>query len=197
MPTAEPTASKSENWCPIINTISLAFIWSEIDAAMTLVRTLSRFSTPLDRPPKKSYASFFFFTATWSPPRPNAISKACLAHCSLSVNVSAPRPIPMDTVALLLPGALIFRMTSKISKRFSNAHATWRSSLTSKYRLPPLSFFTKPTITCAQLFKVASTSALIRASSVALQSCANSSLLSNAAIITQGRVCSYSLLMFL
>ena len=54
MPTAEPTLSKSEFLWPMTNTWSLAFTWSERVAAMTRVRTLSRFSTPLERPPKNS-----------------------------------------------------------------------------------------------------------------------------------------------
>ena len=64
MPTAEPTESKSELVCPMMNTQSLAFTWSLSVAAITRVRTLSRFSTPLLRPPKNSYVSPPCITAT-------------------------------------------------------------------------------------------------------------------------------------
>ena len=54
MPTAAPTLSRSEFLWPMMNTRSLSFTWSVRVAAMTRVRTLSRFSTPLERPPKNS-----------------------------------------------------------------------------------------------------------------------------------------------
>ena len=88
---------------------------------MTRVRTLSRFSTPLLKPPKNSYVSFFCLTATWSPPRPSAISSALRAHCSASCRDSAPRATPIETVALRRSPALISRILSRTSKRFSMA----------------------------------------------------------------------------
>ena len=178
----------------MMNTQSLAFTWSLSVAAITRVRTLSRFSTPLLRPPKNSYVSPPCITATWSPPRPRAMSMACLAQRSLSATPPAPRPTPIDTVALMV--FRVFRTSLTLSstgKRFCFASSIWASSVMIRY-LPLETRRINPAISfMAQLRRTASTSAVIRDSSPPASSRAISSLLSKEAMHTTGRLSLYSL----
>ncbi len=73
--TAEPTASRSANLCPMTKTRDESAMSSARAFAMTRLLTFVRVSTSLPRPPKNSKLNLFFMTA-WSPPRESAISAA-------------------------------------------------------------------------------------------------------------------------
>ena len=73
--TAEPTASRSANLCPMAKTREESAISSARALAITRLLTFVRVSTSLPRPPKNSKLKRFFTTA-WSPPRERAISTA-------------------------------------------------------------------------------------------------------------------------
>ena len=187
MPTAAPTASKSEFLWPMTNTRSLSFTWSERVAAMTRVRTLSRFSTPLEVPPKNSKESPLPIRATWSPPRPRAMSRAWRAQRSLSAVSEASLPRPTEMVALMLfLLLLISRTSSSTLKRLCLACSKWDSSVRNRYRLS-LSLRIKPPISpVTHRYSTESTSPAIWEFSPPMLSRSSSSRLSKTARPTTG-----------
>ena len=190
-PTAAPTQSRSAKRWPITRMFLLVWTISVMALATMRVRTLLRFSTPLETPPKNSYPSRSF-TAAWSPPRPRAISRAWRARASDSWRLPSLLPAPMDMVAEMRSPAVMPRIWSRMGKRLASTWRIYRSSMTAMYRSLS-SFFRRPWFSSVKVSMICSISLMVLLRSFSLASKNSSEKLSITISITQGRESKYSL----
>ena len=125
--TAEPTASRSANLCPMAKTREESAISSARALAITRLLTLVRVSTSLPRPPKNSKLKRFFTTA-WSPPRERAISTARELNWK-----SSPKPLPSTPRPMLTEAWMPLGLTTSCTRSSSGnlsalIWSRWRDS---------------------------------------------------------------------